>query len=315
MKHDLRITIFLVILFLVSQLAGLGILAYNVETVIVTEPMTNESSIVVVYEETAAGPRPEVEGLGSLLYIAIAVALGTLLILGLIKLKMGGFIWKAWYFMAVTIAITIAAGVFIPALIALILAIVLAFLKLKYKNPIIHNITEVLMYSGIALLIVPLFTVLWAAALLVLISLYDIYAVWKSKHMIKLANFTTEQKLFPGLAIAYDTKKKVKSVKKVSVKKMAGKKVKRTRRLAILGGGDIIFPLIFTGAVLNALLGLGFEKLAAYGLSLIVTAATAVALYLLLYYAKKDKFYPAMPFVSAGCFTGFGLLFIVLLLF
>jgi presenilin-like A22 family membrane protease len=334
MKHNIKITILLVFLFFVSQVVGLGVLAYNAQTQLVVEPITNESSIIVVYEETAAGPRPEVQGYGSLLYIAVAVALGTLIILGLIKLKLGGFIWKAWYFLAVTIAIAIAMGVFIPAFIAFIFGAVLAFFKLYYKHPLVHNFTEILMYAGIALLLVPLFSVLWAFALLVLISLYDMYAVWKSKHMIRLANFTTEQKLFPGLALTYSSentsKSKVRSNERekqnhstFSQKNLASKKTSsktvstkssKNKRLAILGGGDIIFPLLFTGTILNSLLVMGFEKLSALSLSLVVSITTAIALYLLLYYAKKDRFYPAMPFVSAGCVSGFFIVWLLLLL-
>jgi len=181
-----------------------------------------------------------------------------------------------------------------------------------------------LMYSGIALLIVPLFSVLWAAVLLLLISVYDMYAVWKSKHMVKLAKFTSKEKLFPGIAINYTPKgSSVKKSGKLVVKKKSVssspkkvlKKPSSNKRQAILGGGDVIFPLIFTGTVLNALLSLGFSKLQSFGLSLVVTFSTAVALYLLFAFAKKEKFYPAMPFITAGCFAGFlilaGVLFIL----
>jgi presenilin-like A22 family membrane protease len=30
------------------------------------------------------------------------------------------------------------------------------------------------------------------------------YAVWKSKHMVSLANFTAESKVFAGLLVPYD---------------------------------------------------------------------------------------------------------------
>jgi len=33
--------------------------------------------------------------------------------------------------------------------------------------------------------------------------------------------------------------------------------------------------------------------------------ATTLALFSLFMYAKKNKFYPAMPFLTAGCFIGF----------
>ena len=327
MKHDLKITIFLIALFFISQIAGLSLIAYDATPTLIVDSVTNQSTMVVLYEETAAGPRPEVSGYGSLLYIVIGVGIGTLLILLLMKFRLGGKIWKAWYFLAVLMAITITIGVFTQDWIAFIIAAMLASLKLIYKNVYVHNFTEILMYAGIALLLVPLFNIIWASVLLILISIYDMYAVWKSKHMVKLAKFTMKQNLFPGVAINYSEKDKSKSKGKKqstvishsiksSDKHSAQKKVKSKgaseMRQAILGGGDIIFPLIFAGTILTGLLGMGFEKIIAVAISLIVSVTTGVALYLLFYYAKKDRFYPAMPFVSAGCFAGLGIVLALL---
>ena len=36
-----------------------------------------------------------------------------------------------------------------------------------------------------------------------------------------------------------------------------------------------------------------------------VVLFTTLALALLLIYSKKDKFYPAMPFIAVGCFVGY----------
>jgi len=70
--------------------------------------------------------------------------------------------------------------------------------------------------------------------------------------------------------------------------------------------------LLFAGAVMGWLakdfFALGFTaeaaKLLALGYSLIISLFTAVALMLLFFLAKKDRFYPAMPFISVGCFLG-----------
>ncbi|MBT3450841.1 hypothetical protein HN448_02655, partial [archaeon] len=80
------------------------------------------------------------------------------------------------------------------------------------------------------------------------------------------------------------------------------KKVPVKTSTAILGGGDIAFPLMFTGVVM---IDFGMK------LSLLVSLATTLSLYILFRLAKKDKYYPAMPFVSAGCFVGLGLVWLV----
>ena len=52
----------------------------------------------------------------------------------------------------------------------------------------------------------------------------------------------------------------------------------------------------------------GFTKAYALGLTGITSITTALALGMLLMKAEKDKFYPAMPFVSAGCFIGLAII-------
>ena len=129
-----------------------------------------------------------------------------------------------------------------------------------------------------------------------LISAYDIYAVWKSKHMVTLAKFQTSSKVFAGLSIPYKMPKK-------EAKKKTGKVVKIEKiKTAILGGGDIAFPLIFAGVVMKQV---GFLT------SLIIPVFVSAALLILFIKSKKDRFYPAMPFLSFGCLVGYG--FVLLL--
>lgn len=66
--------------------------------------------------------------------------------------------------------------------------------------------------------------------MLLIISLYDYIAVRKTGHMIKLAKFQAKLKIFAGLLIPYGKNKE-----------------------AILGGGDIGFPLIFAGVAMKTL--------------------------------------------------------------
>lgn len=103
-------------------------------------------------------------------------------------------------------------------------------------------------------------------------SIYDAIAVWKTRHMVSLAKFQTRSKLFAGLYVKYDKKKE-----------------------AILGGGDIAFPLLFAGVVL---------KVAGLLPASIVVLTTTLSLMLLLMLGKKNTYYPAMPFLFIGCFTG-----------
>lgn len=301
MKHPVSITTLFIVLFIISQLVGLLVINFGVESV-------DFETGGVDFADTAAGERPEISGLATLAYIVFGVAIGTTILLLLAK-KGNVFWWRIWFFLAVWISISITLGVLTQnLLLSWVVGFGLAYLKLWKKNVWTHNLTEILIYPGLAFFLVPLLDINTVIFLLVLISIYDAYAVWKSKHMVTMAKFTSKANIFPGFSINYDeSSRKVKKVKKVGGKKQ--KKGKRTS--GVLGGGDIAIPMLFIGVVFITLLQAGFSRETSLTLSSIIIVTSAISLGLLLYYSKEKKFYPAMPFLSAGCIVGY---FIVLLL-
>lgn len=72
--------------------------------------------------------------------------------------------------------------------------------------------------------------------------------------------------------------------------------------LAILGGGDVVFPIILAGVVLRQL-GL-FH-------AIIISMGATLSLAFLFYISKRGKFYPAMPFISAGAFIALIIAFLI----
>lgn len=322
MKHSIKITSLILMFFILSQILGLSLISLSSTQEV--EINGEQTLIKVNYEETALGERPDFsQEYGAVIYLLVGVALGTLLLLGLMKLKFGGKLWKYWYFLAVAMAMTVAFGVFMPPFTALLLGVILGILKIMRPTFWLHNITELFMYAGLGVLLAPMFSVVWASVLLVLISFYDMYAVWKSEHMVKLAKFTMENKLFAGVYLQYEQKgektqlitSSAKPKKEVDIKSLPKPKKKATTKQAILGGGDIVFPLIFAGAVFTQLLEQGYVHAVALFSSLTISLVTAMSLYLLFLLGKKDRFYPAMPFVSIGCFVGYFIVQIILFMF
>ncbi|MFH1174056.1 MAG: presenilin family intramembrane aspartyl protease [archaeon] len=304
MKHSWLVTFALLATFLAAQFFGLFLITKeaNVQTV--------NGTITVQYGDTALGERPKTEGSQSFLLVVIGVGIGTILLLLLMKFNKIG-IWKFWFFLAVWFAITVTLGVFFPAFIALLIAAALAAWKLWKPNLIIHNLTEIFMYGGIALLFVPLFNVLWALLLLLAVSLYDAYAVWKSKHMVKMAQFQTKSNLFAGLYFPYKQKEHASKHAVHASTHHATPLLPGKHKHAILGGGDIAFPLLFAGTALTQLFSTGMTKSAAFLHTTPVVLGAALALGLLFYFAKKDKFYPAMPFLTIGCLVGYAVMFLM----
>ena len=270
MKHNLKIVFILLFIFVLTQLVGL----------LITKPYLPRESLPFNVE------RPQFEESTSYIPIFFIIIFTTIIALFLIKFR-AFRLWKIWFFLAVFYTLTIAFSAFILEWIAVVLALVFAFFKIVKPNIIVHNLSEIFIYGGLAAIFVPVLSLLSIFILLIVISIYDMIAVWKTKHMIKMAKFQTEAKIFPGLLVPYKINfKKPKNAVKVPVK------------TAILGGGDMGFPLLFAGVVM---------KTSSIYNSLIVVAFTTIALFLLFMFADKKKFYPAMPFLSAGCFLGYAM--------
>lgn len=300
MKHNLKITIILVAMFIFAQIIGLFIISNYLDF----EQTRQKGEAVFI--EPPYGERPEIEDQTySFIHISIAIIIGTLIVFLFIKLKWFGF-WKVWYWFAILACLTYAFGAFIPKeyrLFPAILALIFATFKVLRPGLIVNNIVELFIYGGLASIFVPEFINFFSATiLLIVISLYDMYAVWKSKHMVKLANFQTDSKIFAGLSIPY-------KMPKLNFKRSQSSKTKKVKT-AILGGGDIGFPLLFSGTVLKSL-AISYSAITAFSLTLIITFFTALSLLGLLLLSKKNKFYPAMPFISVGCFVGYLMLMIV----
>ncbi len=292
MKHSLSITLIILGIFLLAQLIGIGILHRYID------PAKSAETGKTEFKDLPIGERPPVEESTSFIPIIIALLIGTGILLLLIKLNWI-LVWKFWFLIAVVVALGIAFSAFISPLAAFTAAFGLGLWKIFKPNFWVQNLTELFIYGGLAAIFSPLFNLWSVSILLVLVAGYDAYAVWKSKHMITLANSQAKAKVFAGLLIPYQLGKAGKAAK--GEKRAEGRLGKLKARTAVLGGGDIGFPLIFAGVVLKQL---GLWQ------SLVIPFFALAGLAFLLCKAEKNKFYPAMPFISAGCFVGLAVIWL-----
>lgn len=221
--------------------------------------------------------RPEMDETTSFIPIFILIIIATLLALALFRFRMFR-LWKLWFLFSVWFTLTISFAVLLAEWLAMTLAAVFALLKSFRPSVIIHNFTELFIYGALAAIFVPILNMFSASILLIAISIYDYIAVRKTKHMVKLAKTQGKTKVFAGLAIPYE------------------------KRMAILGGGDIGFSLLFAGVVMKEF-SLKWLSLGA----MIVPLCTAGALFYLFYKGTPKKFYPAMPYITVGAFIGYGI--------
>jgi len=226
--------------------------------------------------------RPEMQEQTSSISLFVFILIATVLALLLIKFKMFKF-WRMWFLLSVFFTLTVTLNAFVAEYIAVILAIIFAIWKIFKPNVYVHNLTELFIYGALAVIFVPLLSIWGVILLLVLISVYDYIAVRKTKHMIKLAKSQSESKVFAGLVVPY------------------GKNV------AILGGGDIGFPLLFAAVVM-----VQFGLTAFDWRSYIIPLFTVLMLFVLFMKGEKKKYYPAMPYVTLGCILGLEVLLLFL---
>ncbi len=305
MKHSLKIIILLLVMFFITQLIGL---------IVASVYAANNDNIPY-----GMSPPTDVDPTSSLISILFAIIFAVLLMLLLMRFKTELFL-RIWFFLIISLAIGITLNsifllanipdisldfnlfsMTISAFISIIISIPLAFIKIFKRNILVHNLTELLIYPGIAVIFIPLLNLWTVVLLLIFISVYDMYAVWHAGFMQKMAKYQIKNlKVFSGFLIPYLGKKEMDFVKNASKKDLKTKKIKIN--IAILGGGDVVFPLILAGVVLRQTGVLS---------ALIVSLGATLTLAFLFYISKKGKFYPAMPFISIGCFLGLALTYII----
>ena len=325
MKHTLKVTILLILFFFMAQFVGLLIINQYID-----HKRTLETKEIVFKPLPYGFERPEVTNQStSFIYITIAIIIGTFLVLMLVRFKKQ-FIWRYVFLFAVWSTLSIAFSAFINAVVAAVLALIISILRVYKPNLVIQNVSEIFIYGGLAASVVNIFNLFAAFMLLIVISIYDFIAVFKTKHMITLANFQSKSKVFAGLLIPYAQENQrfsghqkseeyervrrahsqvtgffsEKGKVQIANPNLKPKPGTKKSRVAVLGGGDIGFTLIFAGVVMKGLM-LNEPVLVGFLKTLIIPIFVSMALLVLLLNGQQNKFYPAMPVLSLGCFLGY----------
>jgi len=314
LKHTIKITIILISLFFVAQLIGIyvaNVYLPNVEQVVnqTTGEITNKTVYNLPY---GLDPPADIKPQESVISIIIALCVAVVIMLLLMKFKAEMFL-RLWFTIVVILGIAIAINAFLikipnSVLISMIIAIPLGIIKIFRRNMYVHNLTELLIYPGIATVFIPILGIWSMVILLVIISLYDMWAVWHVGFMQKMAKFQIQKlKLFSGFFVPYVKKEDRLLIKSVRASSKSSKQKENSLKkvkvnLAILGGGDVVFPIILAGIVLRTL---GLWQ------AVTISLGATIALAYLFYKSEKGKFYPAMPFISAGCFIALVIIYVL----
>ena len=144
----------------------------------------------------------------------------------------------------------------------------------------INNVVMMAMISGLSAVIAVNLDTPMALVFLVAIAVYDAIAVWKLKSMQKMALSLIDGGIIPGIAVP-----------KREPMEVEGHKID----VALLGFGDLLVIVVVGGALLRE--GWGF-------LPVIGMFGAVIWLFI---FSEKGKFYPAVPYIGAGCLIGMAL--------
>lgn len=329
MKYKIKIILIIIIFFLLAQLIGLYVTYSYKENFykeeVKKEEKKNESKKINITniskgEKNISLTReiiPEkieiktkIDIIQILISFIIAIVIATFIFIMLMKVGIIKIL-KFWFFLVFLIGLFISFSLIlmnllkesliidginikIVEIVAFILAFSIAYFKAYKNNIIIHNLSEIFIYPGIVILFLPLVNIYITLILLLVISIYDIIAVFKTKHMQKMAEFMIKDlKTFTGFFMPWIDKKDREKIKKIKEK---NKKIKIKVNIAALGGGDIALPMLF---ITNVFLISNIIK------ALIVLLFATIGLSLLLIFGKKGKAYPALPPLTIGCIIGY----------
>ncbi len=172
---------------------------------------------------------------------------------------------------------------------SILLAAILTFAVMRFKIVLLHNLGMILALSGVGAVLGLSLAPISIVFLLIILSFYDIIAVYKTGHMVKVAQDMIKAKAISGLIIPQKFSGWLDNLENV---KPGGK-------FMILGSGDVILPIILIVSVI------GSHNLAS---GLIVSVFSFLGLFMTFYLfinQKTKRPMAALPPIAAALIIGY----------
>ncbi|MEW5937347.1 MAG: presenilin family intramembrane aspartyl protease PSH [Candidatus Thermoplasmatota archaeon] len=176
-----------------------------------------------------------------------------------------------------------------------VLAAVLTYLLYRHPEWYVVNAVGILMGAGVASIMGISLGILPVMVLLVSLAVYDAIAVYRTKHMISLADALTEQHL--PVLLVFPKSKDYSFMAQKGIKKEL--KSGREREAVMMGLGDVIIPSVLAVSAFTFL----------PGRSLFVALGTMVGILcgftVLLHLLRKGKPQAGLPPLNIGAILGY----------
>ena len=203
----------------------------------------------------------------------------------------------------------------VPVLIGLTVTLLLMILLYVHSEWYVVNTTGVLLGAGVCVMLGVSFEPPMAILFMILAAVYDAWAVYKSKHMLDLADTMIGLRLPILLVAPQDTNyslieetEQAKSKRVLSDKVQTKRKKKPSTEAMFMGLGDIIFPGML---VLSALQYLDPSGATCVAISTLIGGL--VGYFVLMSYVARGKAQAGLPLLNGGAILGYfvgGLLFL-----
>ncbi len=226
-------------------------------------------------------------------YLLFMIGVATALMLLLLKFRKNSLI-KIWFNTAIFLTIFLFFSTMFDTVYALITTMVLFAIRHVSKDLGLRNIIDIFAYAGAGALFGTMIGFIPALIFLFLLAIYDFVSVFITGHMIDLAKGGLDTETFMGIIYAdKPPSKDSKIIEKVE----ETDEVKKTHKgISIVGGGDVIAPMIFSISLLKSF---------PIYTSLMTSIGSMFGLIVLMNYKSEYDFLPAIPTIAAFSILGF----------
>lgn len=191
------------------------------------------------------------------------------------------------FFLTIFFGLSLFLNIFLPLVFSIFLAAYLIMLYFILARPIFHNLVMLCSLVGVALAVGLAASPVIIFILLLVFSLYDIVAVFITKHMIKMARGFFKIGLLPGFLLSFNPRSQLK----------IGRGASLGEKFSFLGSGDVVLPLLFVASLVNV------KLIYAVGAGVGNILGFAVLVFIL--WGRRREPLPALPPIVFGEVVGF----------
>lgn len=218
----------------------------------------------------------------------LAFGIGTAIVLGLIRIIHGGWFLRLFFIFALFSGVLVTINVFTSDIIAFVISLFLIIFYIAWPYVWLHDLVLILTLPGIAAVLGASLSPWTVVLVLIFMSVYDYVAVYRTKHMVKMAKVMIKGRaifamIFPehwhGFMVHLD-------------------EAHPGEGFMMLGSGDFVFPLIMAASAYS------ISSVTSW-LVFVFTLFGLLLMHLIFFSQKVRRPMPALPPLAAFAILGF----------